>query len=1175
VRDVVLPAAGGEATLADLRAAFRSQGGTEVLATPPRPARARTTTILVYPEGVKRPVRPFRPVPPLGAGIVLALSAALLAPPAASADPAAAPDQSAASPEVPADLVPAAAAEVLGQADAQELALRLDPERFEAAPPAPPRPGGQDEVVLLLTAARAGAASTQGLERAVRSAAGTVLRSDAELGYVRALVPLDRAVPLLSGGSVERADVDRVLPLPQLSADSATGTGAATAEAEPAPRGPRQPSTRTTADNPFLPIRDIGADRFLAQRPGSDGRGVTVAVVDTGIDLTHPAFADGAGGTRVADWVPLVPPGWEDPSWLQLTTAVEGPAADMFGAPHVLPPGRHLVGRFEEGLFSQEYGSDIDRDGTTDEGFTVLVDPATGQARIDTDGDGDLVEEAVLGAYAADGRYAVLGTDDPATPVRESVPVVLTPRIGVPDPWNPGAVQDWVHVGFPSHRHATHVAGIVAGTGMWGSQASGVAPGTRLISGQACVAFGCPVSALLEGVVDLAQRPDVDIINLSLGGLMANNDGSSARALAYDRLVAEEGVVIVVSAGNDGPGLNTVSDPGDAAGVITAGASITRATWRANYGADVPGGIFAFSARGPREDGLLKPEVVAPGSALSAVPQHWPGDQVAGGYEPPAGYQMANGTSMSAPMTAGAAALLLSAMRQRGAEPTPAQVKAALMSAAVRIGNADPSAQGAGRVDVPGAWDVLRRLRDQQPWTYRVEAPVCSEADGPGGAARSGGGVYLRCTPADGGLAVGERQQVVVRVTRTSGPAQPVAHDVRWLAKAPGVRSAATSVRLPLNTPVEVPVTITAADGLQSALLAVDAPRTPVTDALVPITVVAGRPLVEGAWRATGSVERGRTVVHTVDMPRDAGIVKVTLGGTAADSQVRFRLFHPAGYPLDFGFGSCFINYVPPTGPDPRCEGPERYLTAPSAGQWQVVVESRRTTPLQRNPYTIDVVQLRVDVPPATAADPGPGGEAPFAWQVRNLGPELRAFAGVQALGAAREQAVTLADGQTWQADVELPRLNSDDWPSGGIHVFTTDVSNPGARFAVALTAADGTELPATGQEFPAPWTGFDWLAPGTYRLSVTADLPAGSAPVDLVVRDVLRSGADFGRVEVDPAWREPRTVAAGAQLALPATALPGPVAAPPGRRLFAVGFLRLDETSMYAFPEVTLVPRS
>jgi subtilisin family serine protease len=1112
----------------------------------------------------------------LGVVITLTLSAAMLVPPAAAADPAAEPGPSAAGPEVPADLVPAAAAEVLGQSDAQELALRLDPERFEAAPPPQPRRGDDDEVVLLLTAPDAGAAPTQALERAVRRAAGTVLRTDAELGYVRALVPLDGAVPLLVGGSVERADVDRVLPLPQLSAEGATGTGAATAEPEPAPSGAGQPSTRTTADNPFLPIRDISADRFLAQRPRADGRGVTVAVVDTGIDLKHPAFTDGSGVSRVADWVPLVPPGWEDPAWLQLTEVVEGPVAELFGAPHLLPPGRHLAGRFDESLFSQEYGSDVDRDRNTDEKSTVLVDPATGQARIDTDGDGDLVEEAVLGAYAADGRYAVLGTDDPATPVRESVPVVLTPRLGVPDPWTPGAVQDWVHVGFPSHRHATHVAGIVGGAAMWGSTASGVAPGVRLISGQACTAFGCPVSALLEGVVDLAKRPDVDIINLSIGGLMANNDGSSARALAYDRLVAEEGVVIVVSAGNDGPGLNTVSDPGDSNGVITAGASITRATWRANYGADVPGGVFAFSARGPREDGQLKPEVVAPGSALSAIPQHWPGDPVPGaGYAPPAGYQMANGTSMSAPMTAGAAALLLSAMRQRGAEPTPAQVKAALMSSADRIGNADPSAQGVGRVDVPGAWSVLSRLRDQQPWTYRIEAPVCSEADGPGGTRRTGGGVFLRCTPSDGGLSVGERRQVVVRITRTSGPVQPVAHNLRWLAKAPGVRSSATAVRLPLNTPVEVQVAITAAEGMQSALLAVDAPRTPVTDALVPVNVVAGRPLVNGAWRVAGAVERGRTVVHTLDMPANAGIVKVTLGSIAADSQVRFRLFHPAGYPLDFGFGSCFINYVPPTGPDPRCEGPERYLTAPSAGQWQVVVESRRTTPLQQNPYTIDVVQLRVDVPPVTAADPGPGGEVPFAWQVRNLGPELRAFAGVQALGAAREQPVTLADGQTWQDEVVLPQLSSDDWPSGGIHVFTSAVSNPAARFMVSLTAPDGTELPATGQEFPAPWTGFDWLAPGTYRLKVTADLPEGAAPVNLVVRDVLRSGADFGRVAVDPAWQEPRTIAAGERVDLPATAMLGEVTPPDGRRLFAVGFLRLDETSMYAFPEVTLVPGS
>jgi subtilisin family serine protease len=1075
--------------------------------------------------------------------------------------------------QIPTDLVPPDAAEVLGQADAQALARRIDPERFDSAP-APSSQAPQGQVVLMLAADQVGGAGTAALERAVERADGTVLRSETDLGYVRAAVPLEQAVPLLRDDAVALADVDRVLPLPHLAADGATGIdagGTGPAGGDAPARGPRTPSARTGPDNPFLPIRDIGADRFAG-----DGRGTTVAIVDTGIDLAHPALRDAQGASRVVDWVPLVPPGWEDPSWLQLTTEVQGPVAEVFGTRHVLPAGRHLAARLSETAYWQEYGGDLDRDGKPDEEFTVIVDLSTGVSRIDADGDGDLAEEAVLGAYGTDRRTALLGIDDPATAVREALPVVLTARMGVPNPWDEATLEDWVHVGFPSHRHATHVAGIVAGTGMWGSQARGVAPAASLISAQACVASGCPTSALLEGVIDLAERPEVDVINLSLGGLPANNDGSSVRALAYDRLVAEQDVVIVVSAGNDGPGLNTVSDPGDAAGVITVGASVERSTWRANYGADVPGGVFAFSARGPREDGLLKPEVVAPGSALSSIPTHWTGDPVPGaGYAPPAGYQMANGTSMSAPMTAGAVALLLSLARQRGADATPEQLKAVLLSSADRLPRADTSAQGAGRVDVPGAWDLLARLGGEQPWTYRIEAPVCSEADGPGGTVRSGGGVYLRCTPTDGGLSVGERRQVVVRITRTSGPAQPVAHDVRWLAEAKGVRSSAGTVRLPLGTAVAVPLTITAAEGLQSALLAVDARRTPVTDALVPVTVAAGRPLTDGSWRVQGSVDRGRTVVHTLDMPPAAGIVKVVLGGTAADSQVRFRLFHPAGYPLDFGGGTCFINYVPPTGPDPTCEGPERYLTAPSAGLWQVVVESRRTSALQQNPYTIDVVQFEVDVPPVVAQDPGPGGSTAFAWQVRNTGPELRAFAAAQALGAAREQPVRLADGQTWASDVVLPKLNDDDWPSAGVHVFTTAVSNPAARFTVSLRAPDGTSLPATGQEYPAPWTGFDWLSPGTYRLQVTADLPDGAPPVDLVVRDVLRSGADFGRVEVDPAWREMRTIASGEQVAIPAVAELGEVPVPQGRRLFGLGFLRLDETSMYAFPEVTLVPRS
>ena len=44
---------------------------------------------------------------------------------------------------------------------------------------------------------------------------------------------------------------------------------------------------------------------------------------------------------------------------------------------------------------------------------------------------------------------------------------------------------------------------------------------------------------------------------------------------------------LVISAGNGGPGVNTIGDPGLADQVISVGASISKETWAANYGSDV------------------------------------------------------------------------------------------------------------------------------------------------------------------------------------------------------------------------------------------------------------------------------------------------------------------------------------------------------------------------------------------------------------------------------------------------------------------------------------------------------------------------------------------------------------------------------------------------------------
>jgi hypothetical protein len=125
----------------------------------------------------------------------------------------------------------------------------------------------------------------------------------------------------------------------------------------------------------------------------------------------------------------------------------------------------------------------------------------------------------------------------------------------------------------------------------------------------------------------------------------------------------------------------------------------------------------------------------------------------------------------------------------------------------------------------------------------------------------------------------------------------------------------------------------------------------------------------------------------------------------------------------------------------------------------------------------------------------------------------------------------------------------------------------------VSLTDSDGVAQQPTGQEYLAPWTGFDWLTPGTYTMHVTAEVPGDGRSVDVVVRDVLRSGADFGRIVIDPSWTEPSTVPAGTMVTIPATVMVGDLPVPEGRRLFGLGFLRLDEISNYAYPEVTLLP--
>ncbi len=130
--------------------------------------------------------------------------------------------------------------------------------------------------------------------------------------------------------------------------------------------------------------------------------------------------------------------------------------------------------------------------------------------------------------------------------------------------------------------------GLAAANGLFGGRMDGAAPGAKIVSSRACTwSGGCTNVALTEGMIDLVVNRGVDIVNMSIGGLPALNDGNNARAELYTRLIDTYGVQLVISAGNSGPGANTIGDPSLADKVISVGASISRETWAANYGSAV------------------------------------------------------------------------------------------------------------------------------------------------------------------------------------------------------------------------------------------------------------------------------------------------------------------------------------------------------------------------------------------------------------------------------------------------------------------------------------------------------------------------------------------------------------------------------------------------------------
>jgi serine protease AprX len=188
--------------------------------------------------------------------------------------------------------------------------------------------------------------------------------------------------------------------------------------------------------------------------------------------------------------------------------------------------------------------------------------------------------------------------------------------------------------------------------------------------------------------LEFADSIGTDVITTSLGYKAFDTgadytyedmDGQTATISIAAGTCDGLGIVMCNSMGNSGPSANSLSAPADAFNILAVG------------NVKLDGTIAGSSSRGPTYDGRIKPEVCALGTSVACASPG--GDSI---------YTAMSGTSLSTPLIAGAACLVI----QAHPDWTPTQVRKALKMTADRAATPD-NTFGWGVINVMAAiaWD--------------------------------------------------------------------------------------------------------------------------------------------------------------------------------------------------------------------------------------------------------------------------------------------------------------------------------------------------------------------------------------------------------------------------------------------------------------------------------------
>ncbi len=449
----------------------------------------------------------------------------------------------------------------------------------------------------------------------------------------------------------------------------------------------------------LMPLATTGVLRFAAAHPTWDGRGVLIAILDSGID---PGIAGllttSTGLPKIVDLRDFSHEGHVALSQVERRgdTLLVG-SQRLLGASRVVAvAGRGAIwgGALYELPLGPAPQADVDGNGVVGDTLPVVVVKGSDGWELfaDTQEDGTLADDRPVHDYAVAHEYFGWHHGRSVPPI--DMAVNFADSAGAP----------LLDLFFDTEGHGSHVTGIAAGHDIYGVTGfDGVAPGAQVLgikiandAAGGVTVTGSMIEALEYAVTYAHNRGMPLVVNLSFG--VGNELEGTAR---IDRMIdsvleKHPDVVMSVAASNDGPGLSTIGFPASATRVVAVGAVAPLVFAGAPPDDTSPPPLASFSSRGGE---LAAPDVVAPGVAYSTVPNFSTGNE------------QDEGTSMAAPEVTGLAARLESALKASGRSVPAAAVAQALRAGAHELPSGAVVDQGAGLPDLGTAWDWLARER--------------------------------------------------------------------------------------------------------------------------------------------------------------------------------------------------------------------------------------------------------------------------------------------------------------------------------------------------------------------------------------------------------------------------------------------------------------------------------